>query len=96
MNRDRVELDLVVDRDVKAVLEFMQANIPTARLIGVVESLPKIGRLLWDQYEQEPVEAIRMKLPSASEVVDQSRSVATESFPGKDYAHGDSVVAASV
>jgi hypothetical protein len=29
-----------MDSDVKAVLEFMQSNIPADRLVGVVESLP--------------------------------------------------------
>ena len=96
MSRDRVSMDLVIDRDVQTVLEFMQSNISTAKLVGVAESLPGIGRLLWSQYEQEPFNPIRMELPSATRVADQSRSVANESSPVQGCADGDSVAEESV
>jgi hypothetical protein len=53
-NRDR-EMQFEVDRDVQAVLEFMQTNIPAVKLVGVAESVAQMGRLLWSHNPQEPV-----------------------------------------
>jgi hypothetical protein len=89
-HRYGAEMQLVLDVHVKAVVEFMQSNIPTAKLIGVAESLPKIGRLLWDGYEQEPFDASRMQWPSATTVAGQLRSTANESSPEQCCAHDDS------
>jgi hypothetical protein len=55
-HRDRVVFQL--DEHIKSVLQFMQENVPTAKLIGVAECLPEIGRLLWACYPQEPVKAV--------------------------------------
>ena len=53
---------LVVDRDVQAVLEFMQANILTNHLVGVAESLPDLARLLWGHHLQEPFQPLSLTL----------------------------------
>jgi hypothetical protein len=45
-----------VDSDVQAVLEFMQLNIPAAKLVGVAESASQMARLLWGHNPQEPVQ----------------------------------------
>jgi len=95
-HRDRAKMQLVADEHVKAVLEFMQANVPTAKLCGVADSLPQIGRLLWGRYEQEPFNAIGLVLPKPTTVAGQSRSVANESFPEQRCAHDDSVAAEGV
>ena len=67
-HRDRAEMQLVADGHVKAVLEFMQANLPTAKLIGVADSLPQMARLLWGHYPQEPCAAVALhaSLPEPS------------------------------
>jgi hypothetical protein len=76
-HRDRAEMQLVADEHVKAVLEFMQSHIPTAKLIGVADSLGQMARLLWGHFPQEPCQSIRLILPKAC----QSQSNASESFP---------------
>jgi len=67
-SRDRARMQLVVDEHMKAVLSFMQRNVPTAKLIGIANALPQIAKLLWDVYPQENVRALSMneKLPAAS------------------------------
>lgn len=50
-----LEKDFVVDQDVQAVLEFMQTNISVCKLIGVAECLPRIAKLLWRHYPQNPL-----------------------------------------
>ncbi len=47
-------MELQIDGDLQSVAEFMQKNIPAAKLLSVAEDLPKIGRLLWARYPQEP------------------------------------------
>jgi hypothetical protein len=61
LESDRAVCEFVIDGDVKAVLEFMQKTIPTSKLIGVVDSLPQMGRLLWGQYPQEPLSALSLE-----------------------------------
>jgi hypothetical protein len=51
-------MQLVVDDHLKAVLEFMQTNVPASKLIGLAESLPQMARLLWGHVPQEPVCAL--------------------------------------
>ena len=51
-------MELILDRDLKSVLEFMQSNVKVSKLIGISESLPQIARLLWEQYPQEPFKAV--------------------------------------
>jgi post-segregation antitoxin (ccd killing protein) len=66
-NRDRVESKLVLDSDLKAVLEFMQGNISAGKLIGIAEAIPQTARLLWAEYPQEPFSAAAL-LPDLPEV----------------------------
>jgi hypothetical protein len=63
-----------VDSDLQAVLEFMQVNIPTAKLVGVAESLPQMGRLLWGHFSQEPFGPVRMRIETATEAAGRSQS----------------------
>jgi uncharacterized protein (DUF2267 family) len=63
ISRDRTERELVLDQDVKSVLEFMQDNIPAEKLIAVAESMPKLARLLWEYLPQEPMPILVLRLP---------------------------------
>ena len=76
-HRDRAVLQL--DEHMKAVLQFMQENVPTSKLIGVADSLPQMARLLWGRYPQEPCHALNLTLekPFISDQASQSLSVAT-------------------
>lgn len=68
-------MELIINPDVKSVLEFMQDRIPACRLVAIAESLPSLAKLLWDRYPQEPSPALTLELlklrspsqPSASE-----------------------------
>ena len=44
--RDRTEMKFVVDEHLQLVLEYIQLNVPVAKLIGVSERLPELARLL--------------------------------------------------
>jgi len=65
VSRDR---EFALDEDVKAVLGFMQDNIPASRLVAVAGVLPEIARLLWSSEAQEPVQALKLRseLPAPS------------------------------
>jgi hypothetical protein len=54
-------MNIEVDNDVKAVLEFMQERVAAFKLIGVAERIPAMAKLLWDKYPQEPVEPISLR-----------------------------------
>jgi hypothetical protein len=60
-NRDRA-MQFEVDRDVHAVLEFMQSSIPAAKLVRVAESAAEMGRLLWGKYPQESCSPISLSI----------------------------------
>jgi hypothetical protein len=53
-------LDLEIDTDVRVTAEFMQQNIPAARLVGVAAGLQAVAPLLWGQHEAEPVQVLRL------------------------------------
>jgi hypothetical protein len=87
---DRAVKQLVVDEDVRLVLEFMQDKIEAVKLIGVAEALPQMARLLWVRYPQEPILAASFVL---TKECSQSLSHATECGPAMASAGGDSVEA---
>jgi hypothetical protein len=60
MESEKVGLDISTDRDVKAVLEFMQKNITASKLVGIAEALPGIARLRWSHNPQEPVQSLTL------------------------------------
>ena len=57
------ESQLVLNDHVKEVLEFMQSNIPTTKLVGVAEKLPEMARLLWGHFPQEPYMVLSLVRP---------------------------------
>src|SRR5690349_15646730 len=89
-NRDRA-MQFEVDSDVKAVLEFMQTNIPADRLVGIAESVGQIGRLLWGHFRQEPVRAVSLLSVPINPCAKQSTATV---LAGVVDADGDSVEAA--
>lgn len=54
-------MELLLNEETKVVLEFMQANIPTSKLLGVAESIPDVARLLWSGYPQEPLHVLQLQ-----------------------------------
>lgn len=49
---------LEMDEDLKLVAEFMQMNLPAARLVAVASALKAIAPVLWDHYEAETTTAM--------------------------------------
>lgn len=52
---------LEIDPDVQAVAEFMQRNVPAARLVSVAEAAAKLAPILWGGYEKEGVSALLLR-----------------------------------
>lgn len=48
-------MQIEIDEHLRMTLEFMQANIPEAKLLGVANAVPQAARLLWDHVPKEPV-----------------------------------------
>lgn len=48
-------MNLVIDNDVKVVLEFMQANLSANRLVSVAAGVNALAPVLWRQYETEDI-----------------------------------------
>ena len=51
-------MELVIDPDVKAVAEFMQANLRADKLRSVAEAVSALAPILWARYESKPIEAL--------------------------------------
>jgi len=60
-------MQIVLDSDIKAVAEFMQGNIPAAKLVSVADNLPTVARLLWSQFPQESCDAAAFDLPKTGQ-----------------------------
>jgi hypothetical protein len=54
-------MKVALDADVQAVLEFMQENVPTSKLLGVASALHAIAPILWGRYESAPIQAIALE-----------------------------------
>ena len=88
-------MKLTVDPYLQAVLEFMQTQIPTHKLVLVAESLAPIAKLLWGNHPQEPCRILELVLPKLDQA-HPSQSTAIESAPAKGCADGDFVEAGGV
>ena len=53
-------MELEIDPDVKAVAEFMQSNMPAAKLVSVASAIAALAPILWGKYEAESVFALRL------------------------------------
>jgi hypothetical protein len=85
-------MELILDEHIKAVLEFMQGQIPASKLVGVAERMPQIAKLLWDRYPQEAVDALSLTVTKKR----PSQSDANEFVPVLPCAGDGSVVEAGV
>ena len=56
-------MELVLDDDVKAVVEFMQKRISAHRLVAVARGVSEIGPLLWGKHQPEKVDVLRLVCP---------------------------------
>ncbi len=66
-------MNLEMDADLRAVVEFMQRRIPAARLVSVATGIQAISPLLWGHYPHEECKPLRLSAcgphtpPNASE-----------------------------
>lgn len=81
-------MEIVLDSEVRAVAEFMQSNIPIAKLVSVADNLPMLARLLWSHFSQESCHAAAFGAPKTGPE-NRSLSDAKESIPDKRSADGD-------
>ena len=86
-------MELIVDPDVKMVLEFMQDRLPACKLVAVADCLSPMARLLWGHYSSESCYALTLSVPKTP---NPSPLSASESGPGIAYAGGDSEAARGV
>ncbi len=86
-------MEIIIDPDVKAVAEFMQARIEARKLVGVAEGLRAVAPLLWGRYQQEPITA--MALEPEDILTCGSRPTASELPPARKCA-GDGSEAVAV
>lgn len=53
-------MEIVLDRDVQAVLEFMQRTIPCEKLVAVGRSVAQLAPGFWGHYKGEDVTPISL------------------------------------
>lgn len=80
---------LVMDDDVQRVCEFMQASVPTAKLVAVADGLASLAPLLWGTYQGEAVSALRLSSKPISACDRHRPQDATEPCPVLLCAGGD-------
>ena len=86
-------MELLVDSDLKAVIEFMQGHLPAAKLVAVANAVAKIAPALWGHFEAEDIAALRLVSVNAPRAA-HTRPCAKSLAPAGD-ADGDFAAAAS-
>jgi hypothetical protein len=90
---NRPEMELALDQDVRAVCEFMLANMPAAKLVSVAKAMAEIAPVLWGHYPTEEIRALSWRSAPILACDPHTQSVASECAPGQSYAGDDSVAA---
>ena len=57
------KMQLDMDADVKAVLEFMSSNISAHKLVSVAQEASQLAPILWGHYEAEQAQGLRLHYP---------------------------------
>ena len=53
-------MQVEMDEHLKAVVEFMQKNVPAEKLLSVADALKDVARPLWGRFPQEPCMVLRL------------------------------------
>jgi hypothetical protein len=53
-------MNIEINPEVKAVMEYMQQILPAARLVPVADAVQKIAPILWGHYPTEEVRALEL------------------------------------
>lgn len=76
-------MEIEIDRDVRAVLEFMQGHVPAAKLVATAQAIGSFAPLLWGHHLSVEVEALRLRNPTITSLDDQrTQSSSTEQSLG--------------
>jgi hypothetical protein len=86
LNGDRPETEIVFDEDVRAVAEFMLANVAAAKLVSVASAVAQIAPVLWGHYAQEPVRALTLQYAPIWDQIRRTQSSATKLAPSCSHA----------
>lgn len=73
-----MQTKFTIDSDLQSVADFMQEHLPTSKLISVADHLPKIARLLWGEFPQEPCQPLAL-IPTKRGLENQSQPVSSGS-----------------
>jgi hypothetical protein len=88
-------MELMIDPDVKAVVEFMQGNMPAAKLVSVAAAVAALAPILWGAFEAESVATLRLVAsPPSADHAARIRPCAKSPDLDSAYAGGGSVAAA--
>ena len=85
-------MDLLVDHDVRLILETMQRQIPMGRLISVANGVAALAPILWGHYPQDAVVPLSLAEPILIDVR-PSPPAASVCDPAKAHADDDSAAA---
>src|SRR5258708_26610209 len=77
----QMENAIVVDADVQAVAEFMQARIAASRLVAVADGLAAMAPLLWGRDKAESIQMLRLEPPQITVCAERTPLSATASVP---------------
>jgi hypothetical protein len=85
-------MPIIVDDDLRTVAEYMQANVPAAKLVATADALSAVAPLLWGRYERQAVVPLGLTLGHDP----HTRPSATERRPAEDAGGGSAAGAAGV
>ena len=68
-------MELKLDRDVQAVTEFMQSNLPASKLAPVAVAVNKLADSLWGHYSPESVTTLTLMHPQITSSPQSTASV---------------------
>jgi hypothetical protein len=75
-------MNVDMDEDVKAVIEFMQRNIAASKLVAVSDSIKALAPILWWHFDREEIRALHLVPDPIVANGQQTRSSANEYAPG--------------
>jgi len=62
-SKGQSNMDIVVDPDLQATLEFMRDKITASKLVAVAKRLPEMATLIWGHFPQEEYVPVSLVLP---------------------------------
>jgi hypothetical protein len=54
-------MNLEIDEDVKAVMEFMQKNVAATKLVNVAKAAASLAPIIWGEYNAEALNILSLR-----------------------------------